>query len=88
LENLVSGAKPCTPNLFCHTLTLVSKKNIDINSQILYMDPNTDLDAGPHTDPNLGIQDIIMSHFANLICFETYTPPPPPPKNPKPKKHG
>ncbi len=48
------------------------------------MDPNTDLDAGPHTDPNLGIQDIIMSHFANLICFETYNPP----KNPKPKKHG
>jgi hypothetical protein len=47
------------------------QKNIDINSQILYMDPNTDLDAGPHTDPNLGIQDIIMSHFANLICFET-----------------
>jgi hypothetical protein len=25
-----------------------------------------------------------MSHFANLICFETYNPP----KNPKPKKHG
>lgn len=39
------------------------------------MDPNTDLDAGPHTDPKLGIQDIIMSHFANLICFETYPPP-------------
>ncbi len=48
LGNLVSGAKPCTPNLLCHTITLVSKTNIDINSQILYMDSNTDLDAGPH----------------------------------------
>jgi hypothetical protein len=78
LENLVSGAKPCTPNLLCHTINLVSKKSIDINSQILYIDPNTDLDVGPHTDPNLGIQDIIMSHFANLICFGTFTTPPPP----------
>jgi len=39
------------------------------------MDSNTDLDTGPHTDRNLGIQDIIMSHFANLICFETDPPP-------------
>ncbi len=41
------------------------------------MDSNTDLDTGPHTDRNLGIQDIIMSHFANLICFETEPPPEP-----------
>jgi hypothetical protein len=46
------------------------------------MDPNTDLDAGPHTDPNLGIQDIIMSQIANLNFFETEPPPPHPPPPP------